>query len=97
MFSSTQQKSGGLFGSTTEQQQGGSLFGASVFGAPAAGQKPQTGSSIFGQSQPTQQQQQQQPGGMFGLSTPQQPQTVPWEQALIKSSLWTPNSAMSPR
>ncbi|KAG0645161.1 Nuclear pore NUP57 [Hyphodiscus hymeniophilus] len=92
MFQSTQQKTGGLFGSSGQPVGGGSLLGASVFGAPAAGQSSQSGSNIFTKAQPPQ----QQPGGIFGVSNPQ-PQVMPWEQALSKSSLWQPNSAMNPR
>ncbi|MCJ1447047.1 MAG: hypothetical protein MMC23_007556 [Stictis urceolatum] len=57
IFAPPTTQSGGLFGNaaTANSQQGGGLFGAST-----------TKPSLFGQSQPAQQQQQQQPSNPFG-------------------------------
>jgi hypothetical protein len=79
-----------MFGNTTGQKTGGSVLGGSVFGAPAVGQNSTT--------QKPQQFQPQRSTALFGESQQQQQSgLVPWQQVLNNSSIWQPNSGISPR
>lgn len=101
-----QQQGGGIFGGLGQntqnqpQQQAGSILG---LGQNTQQQQPQqqTG-GIFGLGQNNQQQGgglfggSTRPGGLFTNSTQQQPLAQP-QQNQLGSSLWQPNSGVSPR
>lgn len=78
-----------MFGNPAGQKTGGGLLGTSVFGGPAVGQTPATQQPQLNQPQRS---------TLFGVNQQQQQSgLVPWQQALNNSSLWQPNSGVSPR